>query len=157
MGETSALNKSADSSALHVLKTQFAELYGSSPAIYRAPGRVNLIGEHTDYNEGFDRRLQVYSANLKEKCELDLDSIHPGRSGHWSDYVRGVAGVLQSAGHKLHGADLAIASDVPLGSGLSSSAALEVSTAWALLSRESTTPARSGSLFIHARNTQESQ
>jgi galactokinase len=152
MGETSALNKSADSSALHVLKTQFAELYGSSPAIYRAPGRVNLIGEHTDYNEGFvmpaalnlytyvgvspraDRRLQVYSANLKEKCELDLDSIHPGRSGHWSDYVRGVAGVLQSAGHKLHGADLAIASDVPLGSGLSSSAALEVSTAWALLS-----------------------
>jgi galactokinase len=80
-----------------------------------------------------DRRLQVYSANLKEKCDLDLDSIRPGRSGHWSDYVRGVAGVLQSTGYELHGADLAIISDVPLGSGLSSSAALEVSTAWALL------------------------
>ena len=137
---------------LHALKTLFAELYGSSPAIYRAPGRVNLIGEHTDYNDGFvmpaaldlytyvavsprtDRRLQVYSANFKEKCDLDLDSIRPGRSGHWSDYVRGVAGVLQSVGYKLRGADLAIASDVPLGSGLSSSAALEVSTAWALLS-----------------------
>jgi len=137
---------------LHTLKTLFAELYGSSPAIYRAPGRVNLIGEHTDYNDGFvmpaaldlytyvavsprtDRRLQVYSANLTEKCELDLDSIPAGRSGHWSDYVRGVAGVLQSAGYQLRGADLAITSDVPLGSGLSSSAALEVSTAWALLS-----------------------
>jgi galactokinase len=137
---------------LHTLKTLFAELYGGSPSIYRAPGRVNLIGEHTDYNDGFvmpaaldlytyvavsprtDRRLQVYSANFKEKCELDLDSIHPGRSGHWSDYVRGVAGVLQSAGYQLRGADLAIISDVPLGSGLSSSAALEVSTAWALLS-----------------------
>ena len=147
-----SLSRSADFPVLHALKTLFAELYGGSPAIYRAPGRVNLIGEHTDYNDGFvmpaaldlytyvavsqrtDRRLQVYSANLKEKCELDLDSIHPGRSGHWSDYVRGVAAVLQSAGYPLRGADLAIASDVPLGSGLSSSAALEVSTAWALLS-----------------------
>ena len=139
-------------SAVRTLRTLFAELYGGSPAIFRAPGRVNLIGEHTDYNDGFvmpaaldlctyvavsprsDGRLQVYSANLKEKCDIDLDSIHPGRSGHWSDYVRGVAGVLQSAGYELRGADLAITSDVPLGSGLSSSAALEVSTAWALLS-----------------------
>jgi galactokinase len=147
-----SLGKSAGSPVLHALKTLFAELYGGSPAIYRAPGRVNLIGEHTDYNDGFvmpaalnlytyvavsprtDRRLRVYSANFKEKCELDLDSIYPGRLGHWSDYVRGVAGVLQSAGYRLRGADLAISSDVPLGAGLSSSAALEVSTAWALLS-----------------------
>jgi galactokinase len=147
-----SLSKSAGSPVLHALKTLFADLYGGSPAIYRAPGRVNLIGEHTDYNDGFvmpaalnlytyvavgprtDRRLHVYSANFKEKCEIDLDSIHPGRTNHWSDYVRGVAGVLQSAGHQLHGANLAIRSDVPLGSGLSSSAALEVSTAWALLS-----------------------
>ena len=152
MGETFAPNKSAGSTLLPKLKTLFAELYGAVPAIYRAPGRVNLIGEHTDYNDGFvmpaaldlytyvavsprqDRRLHVYSANLKNKCDLDLDSIQPGRSGHWSDYVRGVAGVLQSAGYELRGADLAIASDVPLGSGLSSSAALEVSTALALLS-----------------------
>ena len=144
-------------SAVRTLRTLFAELYGAEPAIYRAPGRVNLIGEHTDYNDGFvmpaaldlytlvavsprsDRRLQVYSANLKEKCDIDLDSIHPGRSGHWSDYVRGVAGVLQSAGYELRGADLAITSDVPLGSGLSSSAALEVSTAWALLSNSQLT------------------
>jgi galactokinase len=137
---------------VHKLRALFADLYGAVPAIYRAPGRVNLIGEHTDYNDGFvlpaaldlytyaavspraDRRLRVYSENLGEKCDLDLDSIHPGRSGHWSDYVRGVAGVLESSGYNLRGADLAIMSEVPLGSGLSSSAALEVSTAWALLS-----------------------
>jgi galactokinase len=133
------------------LKALFTERYGAIPTIYRAPGRVNLIGEHTDYNDGFvmpaaldlytyvavsprpDRRLRVYSENLGETCDLDLDSNHPGRSGHWSDYVRGVAGVLESAGYRLRGAELAIMSDVPLGAGLSSSAALEVSTALALL------------------------
>ncbi len=138
--------------AIHRLKALFAELYGGHPTVYRAPGRVNLIGEHTDYNDGFvmpaalnlytyvavtprpDRRLRVYSENFDEACDVDLDSIRLGKSGHWSDYVRGVAGVLESSGYKLRGADLAIASEVPLGSGLSSSAALEVSTAWALLS-----------------------
>ena len=133
------------------LKTLFAELYGGMARIYRAPGRVNLIGEHTDYNEGFvmpvaldlytyvavgprpDRGLRVYSGNLGEKFDLDLDAIRPGKTGHWSDYIRGVAGVLESSGYRLRGADVAIMSEVPLGSGLSSSAALEVSTAWALL------------------------
>jgi galactokinase len=137
---------------LSKLRALFAELYGGRPAIYRAPGRVNLIGEHTDYNDGFvmpaaldlytyvavsprsDRRLRVYSENLGERFDLDLDSIRPGKSGHWSDYVRGVAGVFESSGYGLRGADLAIMSEVPLGAGLSSSAALEVSTAWALLS-----------------------
>jgi len=145
------IDRSADE-AIHRLKALFAELYGGHPTVYRAPGRVNLIGEHTDYNDGFvmpaalnlytyvavtprpDRRLRVYSENFDEACDVDLDSIRPGKSGHWSDYVRGVAGVLESSGYKLRGADLAIASEVPLGSGLSSSAALEVSTAWALLS-----------------------
>jgi galactokinase len=137
--------------ATHKLNALFAELYGGHPTVYRAPGRVNLIGEHTDYNDGFvmpaalnlytyvavspraDRRLRVYSETLGEMRDLDLDSIRPGKSGHWSDYVRGVAGVLESSGYKLRGADLAIISEVPLGSGLSSSAALEVSIAWALL------------------------
>jgi galactokinase len=66
-------------------------------------------------------------------CDLDLDMIQLGRSGHWSDYVRGIAGVLESAGYRLRGAELAIISEVPLGAGLSSSAALEVSTALALV------------------------
>ncbi len=81
-----------------------------------------------------DRRLRIYSENLGEACELELDLIRPGRSGHWSDYVRGIAGVLESSGYRLRGADLAIMSEVPLGAGLSSSAALEVSTGFALLS-----------------------
>ncbi len=133
------------------LRALFHKLYGAHPMIYRAPGRVNLIGEHTDYNDGFvmpaaidlftyvgvrsraDRRLRVYSENLGENRDLDLDSIRRGKSGHWSDYIRGVAGVLESSGYKLRGANLAIKSEVPLGSGLSSSAALEVSIAFALL------------------------
>lgn len=142
---------SSTGEAISKLRALFAELYGTNPTIYRAPGRVNLIGEHTDYNDGFvmpaalnlytyvavsprpNRRLRIYSDDLREACDLDLDSIRPGKSGHWSDYVRGVAGVLESSGYKLRGADLAIVSEVPLGAGLSSSAALEVSTAWALL------------------------
>jgi galactokinase len=137
---------------VRTLKALFAERYGAIPTICRAPGRVNLIGEHTDYNDGLvmpaaldlytyvavsprsDRRLRVYSENLGDMCDLDLDLIRPGSSGHWSDYVGGVAGVLESYGYRLRGADLAILSDVPLGAGLSSSAALEVSTALALLS-----------------------
>ena len=152
IGETVTSKEPTGAALLHKLRALFAELYGAVPAIYRAPGRVNLIGEHTDYNDGFvmpaaldlytyvavsprpDRRLRVYSENMGETCDLDLDLIRPGRSGHWSDYVRGVAGVCETSGYRLHGADLAIMTEVPLGSGLSSSAALEVSTAWALLS-----------------------
>jgi galactokinase len=145
------INKPPSAVALRKLQALFAELYGGTARIYRAPGRVNLIGEHTDYNEGFvmpvaldlytyvaagprpDRRLRVYSESLGEKVEIDLDAIRPGRTGHWSDYIRGVAGMLESSGYQLRGADLAVMSEVPLGSGLSSSAALEVSTALALL------------------------
>jgi len=149
--DTATPIRSTGAATVRRLKALFAERYGSIPTIYRAPGRVNLIGEHTDYNDGFvmpaaldlytyvavspraDRRLRIYSENLGEVCDLDLDLIRPGRSGHWSDYVRGVAGVFESTGYRLRGADLAIISDVPLGAGLSSSAALEASTAFALL------------------------
>jgi galactokinase len=112
---------------------------------------VNLIGEHTDYNDGFvmpaaigfyayiaiaprnDRQLHIYSESFKEKHRLDLDSLEGPPVRHWSDYVRGVAAVLDAAGCKLKGADMLISSDVPIGAGLSSSAALEVATAIALL------------------------
>jgi UDPglucose--hexose-1-phosphate uridylyltransferase len=145
------IDKPPSAVALGKLRALFVELYGGACRIYRAPGRVNLIGEHTDYNDGFvmpvaldlytyvaigprqDRRLRVYSENLGEKVDFDLGAIRPGKTGHWSDYIRGVAGVLESSGYRLRGADLAIMSQVPLGSGLSSSAALEVSTAYALL------------------------
>jgi galactokinase len=125
----------------------------SSPAarIFRAPGRVNLIGEHTDYNEGFvmpaaidfsttvtvipqtDRRVSVFSDNFSEGLEFDLDELDPKSRQHWSDYVRGVAFTLERAGHRLNGARLNVTSDVPIGSGLSSSAAIEVAIALALL------------------------
>jgi galactokinase len=133
------------------LSDRFQALYGVAPRIYRAPGRVNLIGEHTDYNDGFvmplatdysawvasapraDRRVVIRSENYSEKAEFDLDDPKPHRTGHWSDYSRGVAVTLESAGHRLRGADILLLSDLPIGSGLSSSAALEVATGYALL------------------------
>jgi galactokinase len=133
------------------LAVEFAYRFGRSPTVSRAPGRVNLIGEHTDYNDGFvmpsalefatltaasrrpDRRLQIYSMIMDETREFELDSPPPGPSGDWSDYVLGVALMLEGSGRTLSGADLLIWSDVPIGAGLSSSAALEVSCAHALL------------------------
>ena len=133
------------------LAVEFAYRFGRVPTVSRAPGRVNLIGEHTDYNDGFvmpaalefatltaasprpDRRLRVYSMIMDETREFDLDSPPRAGNGDWSDYVIGVALMLEKSGRRLSGADLVIFSDVPIGSGLSSSAALEVSSAHALL------------------------
>jgi len=134
------------------LASTFHQRYGREPRLFRAPGRVNLIGEHTDYNEGFvlpmaidretviagaardDRRVRVYSLNVDEAVEFDLD--HPGekRRGIWLDYVEGVAQSLLGRGVRVKGADLAVLSDVPVGAGLSSSAALEVSAGLAFVS-----------------------
>jgi galactokinase len=134
------------------LLDQFRRAFGSEPRLFRAPGRVNLIGEHTDYNDGFvlpaalelsttvavapraDRQVRVRSLRTGETVAFDLNEADARPRHHWSDYVRGVAIMLERAGHRLSGADLLIASDVPIGSGLSSSAALEVSTGFALLS-----------------------
>jgi galactokinase len=119
--------------------------------LFRAPGRVNLIGEHTDYNEGFvmpmaigsstwvtsaprtDRTVSVFAENFSERIEFDLDEQNPRAQGHWSDYVRGVAITLERAGHRLRGAELRIRGEVPIGFGLSSSAAIEVASGYALL------------------------
>jgi galactokinase len=121
------------------------------PVTYRAPGRVNLIGEHTDYNDGFvmpvaidrftavtiasraDRILVARSAAYPDAATIDLDRPGGGPQGHWTDYVRGVAAILERRGWRLNGADMSIASDVPIGAGLSSSAALEVAAGYALL------------------------
>ena len=132
----------------------FHEHFGPAPQprVFRAPGRVNLIGEHTDYNLGFvlpvaldlatyiaiapsaDGKLRIYSEDRREQREFDpstLGSIQPVRQ--WTDYVVGVAQELVRAGVPVEGANLLIRSTVPDGSGLSSSAALEVSSALALL------------------------
>jgi len=132
------------------LRRAFAERYGREGSLFRAPGRVNLIGEHTDYNGGFvlplaidretvvaaapreDRLVAVYSLNVEEAAGFDLDLPSEKRRGVWLDYVEGVARALESRGIQLRGADLMILSDVPVGAGLSSSAALEVSAGLAL-------------------------
>jgi len=119
--------------------------------IFRAPGRTNLIGEHTDYNDGFvfpaaidratwiaiapraDHVLQIHSEYFNDTIEFRIDEPSPAPRKHWSDYVRGVAVILRSACVNLTGADLLIRSDVPLGAGLSSSASLEVAAALALI------------------------
>ena len=118
-------------------------------AAYRAPGRVNLIGEHTDYNDGFvmpiaiergttatmtpreDRLIVARSG--RSTVTIDLDQPGSGPTGSWGDYIRGTAAVLERRGHRLRGADVEIESDVPAGAGLSSSAALEVSNGFGLL------------------------
>ena len=137
------------------LHEKFRALYGGEARIFRAPGRVNLIGEHTDYNDGFvmpaaiefytwvaiatrpDRKVSVQSINFSEKFDFDLDNRSARASGRWSDYVQGVALILERAGYHLRGANLLIRGEVPIGSGLSSSAAIEVATGLALLQNSS--------------------
>src|SRR5215213_9125218 len=132
------------------LKEKFIEIYDGEPRAFRAPGRVNLIGEHTDYNGGFvlpmaiekeaavairarnDRKIRVCTINLKEQAEFDLDAEKERKKGFWLNYIEGVARILESKNARLKGADLVIWSDVPTGAGLSSSAALETATGLAL-------------------------
>ncbi len=129
---------------------------GKSARLFRAPGRVNLIGEHTDYNDGLvmpmaigmdswvlmsprdDDQLAIHSVNVDESTlyQLGEERSADARNGlHWSQYVIGVAESLRSAGYPIRGANLVIHGNVPIGSGLSSSASLEVSVAIALIGR----------------------
>jgi galactokinase len=138
------------------VQAAFRTLYEREPRLFRAPGRVNLIGEHTDYNDGFvlpmaidramivagaaraDRRVRIYSVNIDEQATFDLD--HPGapQQGTWLDYVEGTAQslrqLLKDEAARLRGADLFLSSYIPTGGGLSSSAAIEVATGLVLLS-----------------------
>ncbi|GGV38735.1 galactokinase [Streptomyces spectabilis] len=132
---------------------EFTALYGYEPAgVWAAPGRVNLIGEYTDFNEGFvmplalphtavaavarrdDGILRLHSADVEGPVvELAVSALEPlSDSGGWAAYPAGVVWALRAAGHPVGGADLHLASTVPTGAGLSSSAALEVVTALAL-------------------------
>ncbi|MEU6448160.1 galactokinase [Streptomyces sp. NPDC047065] len=131
---------------------RFRELYGAEPqGVWAAPGRVNLIGEHTDYNDGFvmpfalphtavaavsrrdDGILRLHSADVPgDPVELRVADLDPGTDKSWTAYPSGVVWALREAGHELTGADVHLASTVPSGAGLSSSAALEVVVALAL-------------------------
>ncbi|HEX4847195.1 MAG TPA: galactokinase [Novosphingobium sp.] len=130
----------------------FAEAFGHAPDIATlAPGRVNLIGEHTDYNDGWvlpmaigvgtvvvarrlaEPELRIAALDLGQSATVRLDDpIPPAPHGDWSNYLRGVAQALREQGLELAGAELAIAGNVPQGAGLSSSAALEVAAGLAL-------------------------
>ncbi len=126
----------------------FQQHYGRAHSIcVQAPGRVNLIGEHTDYNDGFvfpaaidryvtvlasprvDQLIRAYSVDFGQTTDFSLNDIKPSEDCPWSNFVRGVVAQYRKRGFELPGADLAISGDVPIGAGLSSSAAIEVAVA----------------------------
>jgi galactokinase len=140
-----------------VLRSLHVSRFKSEPEIFAAPGRVNLIGEHTDYAEGFvmpaaidfatlagisprdDGKVVIYSENFKEERTFDSAALPKTGSKEWSDYPLGVMviltdKILADRGHRIQGLSLSLLGDVPLGSGLSSSAAVEVATALAVSS-----------------------
>ncbi len=127
----------------------FLEKYGAQPTVFRSPGRVNIIGEHTDYNEGFvlpaainkniyvavskrkDSIINLYAEDFKEGLVFDINDVERS-STQWPNYILGVVDQLQKNGCLLSGFNLLIDGDIPIGSGLSSSAAVECATAFAL-------------------------
>ena len=137
-----------DPALLERATARFAERFGDAPpTVAVAPGRVNLIGEHTDYNDGFvlpmaigraavvvfrprsDRKLRLHAVAFDETKELSLDSLAAPGGDEWYSYVAGVAWAFASEGLVAPGLDAVVDGDVPLGAGLSSSAALEMATA----------------------------
>ncbi len=129
----------------------FADAFGARPSgVWSAPGRVNLMGEHTDYNAGLclpialphrtyaavrlraDRRLRLRSLQSSQQYELDLDDVRPGNPSGWGAYAAGVLWALQDDGRQVAGLDLMVDGRVPFGAGLSSSAALECAVAAAV-------------------------
>ncbi len=137
------------------LKNRFMEIFGGQEEdlrVFSSPGRVNLIGEHTDYNGGYvfpaaltlcstvvararkDRVVRLIATDLNELVECSLDSLEQYKALRWGNYQMGVADELQKAGYRLIGCDLLYHDTVPLGAGLSSSAAIEIVTALTLIS-----------------------
>src|SRR5262245_16271208 len=130
---------------LVAFRKEFSDRYGKTPRIFSAPGRVNIIGEHTDYNDGFvlpiaidrrtyvacaprgNRKVRVHSKNLNDCAEFELDDPQPPPKQSWFAHIFGIAQTLAHLRVSMSGADLLIESEVPIGSGLSSSAALEIS------------------------------
>lgn len=136
----------------NTISTQFEQHYSGVPdIIVRAPGRVNLIGDHTDYNDGFvlpvaidratyvaarkreDQHIHVFAADLADQDTFLLDTITYSTEHPWSNYVRGVVKEILSEAHHIGGADILITSTVPYGAGLSSSAALEVAVGYSFI------------------------
>jgi galactokinase len=157
-----------------LITTEFIKHFDREPTCWvRAPGRVDLMGSHTDYNQGyvmtmainrdtwlaawprFDRKVVIYSLNLEGGGEFNLDRISADSVSPWTNYVRGVAQVFQAAGHPTPGFDGLIHSTIPFGAGLSSSAAIEVAVAQMfklLAGNETLDPVRLALLCQQAEN-----
>ncbi|HVJ08503.1 MAG TPA: galactokinase [Acidisarcina sp.] len=139
----------------NVVRKFHSEHFQAEPSLFAAPGRVNIIGEHTDYAEGFvmpaaidfttvagisprtDGRVVIYSLNFGEEAAFDLAALPAGPSHHWSDYPIGVVTVLKSLNAHPRAFSMTLSGDVPLGAGLSSSASVEVATFLAVQSLSS--------------------
>lgn len=127
----------------------FSQFFSGEPLIVRSPGRVNLIGEHTDYNEGFvlpaaidkaiyfavsprkDQQCRIYAVDMRDWHECSLDALRPSTKG-WPNYVMGVLDQMQKVGKLIRGFDCVFGGDIPVGAGMSSSAAVEAGLAFAL-------------------------
>ena len=131
------------------IKNVFEEKFGAKPTVFRSPGRVNLLGEHTDYNEGFvlpaaidkyiyiaisrrnDDLIQLYAVDFDETYSADIKNVQPAPL-QWPNYILGVVDQLQKTGYTLKGFNAVVDGDIPIGAGLSSSAAVECATVFAL-------------------------
>ncbi|MGI8598548.1 MAG: galactokinase [Chitinophagaceae bacterium] len=134
---------------IEAVDKKFNQLFNQKPLLVRSPGRVNIIGEHTDYNEGFvlpaaidkaiyiaigkrdDNTISLYTNEFAEEHQSSLNNLEPSEQ-HWTNYVLGVADQLQSRGYKIGGFNLVFDGDIPIGAGMSSSAAVECATAFGL-------------------------
>jgi galactokinase len=134
---------------IEAIDKKFNQLFNQKPLLVRSPGRVNIIGEHTDYNEGFvlpaaidkaiytaiakreDNTIHIYSNEFSEEHQSDLINLQPSEQ-HWANYVLGVADQLQKRGYKIGGFNIVFDGDIPIGAGMSSSAAVECATAFGL-------------------------
>ncbi|MBW3467170.1 galactokinase [Arthrospiribacter ruber] len=131
------------------IQTKFLEIFNTDPLLVYSPGRINLIGEHTDYNNGFvmpaaidkkmvvgiakngSRKARLFSLDFTEEFAFELDSFSP-KKGHWSTYIMGVTAQLIQAGYPVEGFDMVFGGDIPVGAGLSSSAALEAAVGYGI-------------------------
>lgn len=132
------------------LRNTFREIFSVDPIIVRSPGRVNIIGEHTDYNEGFvlpaaidkaayialglrdDNRIELVASDLSDRYSATLDNLSPLKQPNWPNYILGVIAQFEKRGVVKRGFNAVLVSDVPIGAGLSSSAAVECATAFGL-------------------------